>query len=99
MICRIASFLIACGGLLHADTILVTVGDTGCVGRQQAVKSQWEKIPGVVFVSVQTRREKESAAKRMFVIVSSGSAPTTDVLRAALGRRDKRYPILEYRKS
>lgn len=98
MIGRFASILISCCGLLHADTVLVTVGDTGCVGRQQAVKSQWEKIPGVISVAIQPRREKDRRAQRTFVIVSSGSSPTTEVLRAALGRRDKHYPILEYRK-
>jgi hypothetical protein len=89
--------LLTCGGLLHADTVFVTVGDTGCVGRQQAVKCQWEKIPGVVSVSVQPRLEGDPGAQRVFVIVSSGSPPTTEVLRTALGRRVKHYPILDYR--
>jgi hypothetical protein len=77
---------------------LVTVGDTGCVGRQQAVKSHWEKIPGVVSVVIQPRREKGPGAQRTFVIVSDGSSPTREILAIALGRREKRYPILEYRK-
>jgi hypothetical protein len=97
MIRWLIPLLLTCGGLLHADTVFVTVGDTGCVGRQQAVKSQWEKIPGVVSVSVQPRQEKDPGAQRTFVIVSSGAPPTLKSLGNALGRRAKHYPILHYR--
>lgn len=79
-----------------ADTVRVTVGDTGCAGRQIAVTQCWEKIPGVVSVTVLPRKTGDQAAQRVFVIVSSSTVPTEDSLHEALGRRDKHYPILKY---
>jgi len=79
-----------------ADTVRVTVGDTGCPGRQNAVQGLWEKVPGVVSVTVLPRQPKQPPAQRIFVIVSKTAAPTEDSLRAALGRRAKHYPILGY---
>lgn len=92
------SLLTLCG--IHAaiaDTVHVTVGDTGCPGRQTGVAESWEKIPGVVSVTVLSRQPKDPAAQRVFVIVSKAAAPTEDSLREALGRRAKHYPILEFR--
>lgn len=79
-----------------ADTVHVTVGDTGCPGRQIGVTRSWEKIPGVVSVTVLPRRPNEPAAQRVFVIVSKTASPTVDSLHEALGRRAKHYPILKY---
>lgn len=97
MVIRLLSLLLAFHGLLCADTILVTVGNTGCAGRQQAVKSQWERIPGVISVNIQPRQKKEPGAQRKFVIVTGGKSPTPDMLRTALGRRENQYPILDCR--
>jgi hypothetical protein len=91
------STLFVCG--LHvavADTVRVTVGDTGCPGRQIGVIECWEKIPGVVSVTVLPRQPKDPAAQRVFVIVSKSKSPSEDSLREALGRRAKHYPILKY---
>ena len=82
-----------------ADTVHVTVGDTGCIGRQNSVKGFWEKIPGVVSVTVIPRQPKDQAAQRVFVIVSKAASPTEDSLREALGRRAKQYLILRYQNS
>jgi hypothetical protein len=79
-----------------ADTVRLTVGDTGCPGRQIGVTESWKKIPGVVSVTVLPRRPDEPAAQRVFVIVSKADPPTEDSLREALGRRAKHYPILKY---
>ena len=79
-----------------ADTVRVTVGDTGCPGRQIGVSRSWEKIPGVISVTVLARNPKEPAAQRIFVIVSKADPPTEDSLREALSRRAKHYPILKY---
>jgi hypothetical protein len=79
-----------------ADTVRVTVGDTGCPGRQIGVTRSWEKIPGVVSVTVLPRDPKDPAAQRVFVILSKAAPPTEDSLREALGRRAKHYPILNY---
>jgi hypothetical protein len=79
-----------------ADTIHVTVGDTGCPGRQNGVTESWEKIPGVTSVTVLPRQPKDPAAQRVFVIVSKADPPSEESLREALGRRAKHYPILEY---
>ncbi|MGL5018201.1 MAG: hypothetical protein ACRDBP_08720 [Luteolibacter sp.] len=81
----------AAGGTVH-----VTVGDTGCPGRQIGVTRSWEKIPGVVSVTVRPRDPKDPAAQRVFVIVSKATPPPEDSLREALGRRVERYPILKY---
>ncbi len=78
-----------------ADTVRVTVGDTGCPGRQIGVTESWKKIPGVVSVTVLPRDPKGPAAQRVFVIVSNAAPPSEDSLRDALGRRAKHYPILE----
>ena len=79
-----------------AGTVRVTVGDTGCPGRQIGVIHSWEKIPGVVSVTVLPRDPKDPAAQRVFVILSKAAPPTEDSLREALGRRAKHYPILNY---
>lgn len=79
-----------------ADTVRVTVGDTGCPGRQIGVTRSWEKIPGVVSVTVLARDPKDPAAQRVFVIVSKATPPAEDSLREALGRRARHYPILKY---
>jgi hypothetical protein len=93
----LVSLILACGiGAATADTVHVTVGDTGCTGRQLTVRRSWEKIPGVVSVSVLPRQAKSPGAQRVFVIVSKAAPPTQDSLREALGRRAKHYPILEY---
>lgn len=84
-------------GAAVADTIHVTVGDTGCPGRQTGVTGSWEKIPGVVSVTVMPRQPKDPAAQRIFVIVSKAASPTEESLREALGRRAKHYSILEYK--
>jgi hypothetical protein len=89
-----------CGiGVANADTVYVTVGDTGCPGRQNGVIERWEKIPGVISITVQSRRPKDPAAQRVFVIVSKAASPAEASLREALGRRAKHYPILGYRTS
>jgi hypothetical protein len=80
-----------------ADRVHVTVGDTGCRARQTTVIRSWEKIPGVVSVTVLPRQPKDPAAQRVFAIVSKAASPTEDSLREALGRRAKHYPLLEYR--
>lgn len=81
--------------MVPAETLHVTVGDTGCPGRQTGVTQCWEKIPGVVSVTVLPRRSKDPAAQRIFVIVTKATAPTEGLLREALGRRAKHYPILK----
>jgi hypothetical protein len=79
-----------------ADTVHVTVGDTGCAGRQIGVTESWQKIPGVVSVSVVPRNSKDPTAQRVFAIVSQAASPTQECLRKALGRRAKSYPIVAY---
>ncbi len=79
-----------------ADTVKVTVGDTGCPGRQLAVKHLWEKIPCVTSVTVLPRQQGDVAASRVFVIVTKGPSPDSAMLRSALARRAERYPILSY---
>lgn len=87
-----------CGiDLAIADTIHVTVGDTGCVGRQIGVTESWKTIPGVISVTVLPRNSKDPAAQRVFVIVSKAASPTEESLRKALGRRAKSYPIVAYK--
>lgn len=81
---------------LFGDTVRVTVGDTGCPGRQLAVKHLWEKIDGVSSVTVLSRQQDQAAASRTFVIVSEGTCPNSAQLKSALGRRAERYPILVY---
>lgn len=91
------SLVLLCGiDATVADTVRVTVGDTGCPGRQIGVTRSWEKIPGVISVTVLARDPKDPAAQRVFVIVSKAAPPTEDSLRVALGRRAKHYPILKY---
>lgn len=91
------SLVLLCGiDATVADTVRVTVGDTGCPGRQIGVIHSWEKIPGVVSVTVLARDPKDPAAQRVFVIVSKTAPPTENSLRQALGRRAKHYPILKY---
>jgi hypothetical protein len=85
------------GGAAVGDTIHVTVGDTGCPGRQTGVTGSWEKIPGVVSVTVMPRQPKDPSAQRVFVIVSQAASPTEESLREALNRRARHYPILEYK--
>jgi hypothetical protein len=92
----ISLILLCVIGTSPADTIRVTVGDTGCPGRQIGVTESWKKIPDVVSVTVLPRQPKEPAAQRVFVIVSKAAPPTEDSLREALGRRAKHYPILRY---
>lgn len=83
---------------LEAETIHVTVGDTGCAGRQLTVQRSWEKIPGVASVSVQQRQSKDPPAQRTFIVACAGASPDQETLRTALGRRAKNYPILDYQK-
>ena len=91
------SLVLFCGiEMVTAETVHVTVGDTGCPGRQIGVTHCWEKIPGVVSVTVLPRGPKEPAAQRIFVIVAKAASPTEESLRVALGRRAKHYPILKY---
>ena len=82
----------------QAETVYVTVGETGCVGRQIAVRRCWEKMSGVSSVTVVPRQPAEPPARRTFVIVAQAAAPSAEVLRTALGRRAKNYPILAYQK-
>jgi hypothetical protein len=92
------SLILFCGfDVAIADTIHVTVGDTGCPGRQIGVTESWENVPGVISVTVLPRQPKDPAAQRVFVIVSKAASPTEESLREALGRRAKHYPILGYR--
>lgn len=92
----ISTLLVGGLNVAVADTIHVTVGDTGCPGRQIGVTKAWEKIPGVLSVTVLPRRSKEPAAQRVFVVVSKADSPSENSLREALGRRAKHYPILKY---
>jgi hypothetical protein len=88
-----------CGfGAAIADTIHVTVGNTGCPGRQISVIKIWEKIPEVLSVTILPRQPKDPSAQRVFVIVSKAISPTEESLRKALGRRVEQYPILKYKK-
>ena len=82
---------------LAAETVRVTVGDTGCPGRQLAVKHLWEKIHKVSSVTVLPKQRQDQAASRTFIIVSEGPNPDSASLQSALGRRAGRYPILAYR--
>ena len=83
----------------QAETVYVTVGETGCVGRQVAVRQCWEKMSGVSSVTLSPRKPGELPARRTFVVVTTAAtAPSVETLRAALGRRAKNYPILAYRK-
>lgn len=82
---------------LAAETVRVTVGDTGCPGRQLAVKRLWEKIPEVLSVTVLAKAHEGPAASRVFIVVSQGPSPDFTALQNALGRRAERYPILAYR--
>ena len=85
MIQAMTCAVLLCGLIgAKADTIHVTVGDTGCIGRQNSVKGFWEKIPGVVSVTVIPRQPKDQAVQRVFVIVSKAASPTEDSLREAL---------------
>ena len=71
------SSLLVCGcHVTVADTIHVTVGDTGCPGRQIGVIDCREKIPGVVSVTVLPRQPKEPAAQRVFVMISKSAPPS-----------------------
>lgn len=92
-----AVFVLCCAGITNADTVAVVVGDTGCVGRENAVKALWAKIPGVTSVTVLPRQPKNPGGQRTFVVLSRGIPPTKEALRIALGRRDKNYPILDYK--
>lgn len=98
MNCFLIPLTFLCGiSLAIADTVHVTVGDTGCPGRQIGVTTSWEKIPGVTLVSILPRHPKDPAAQRVFVIVTKGASPTKEHLREALGRRAKHYPIINYK--
>jgi len=81
---------------LSAEIVKVTVGDTGCPGRQLAVKHLWEEIRSVSSVTVLPRQGDHPPASRIFVIVSQGPCPDSAMLQTALGQRAKRYPILNY---
>jgi len=90
--------LILLCGTGGAETVRVTVGDTGCPGRQTTVRESFEKIPGVSSVAVLPRQPGDPPARRTFVVASIGSPPAADALRTALGRRAKNFPILDYQK-
>jgi hypothetical protein len=90
--------LVFCVGRMQAETVRVIVGETGCAGRQIAVRECWEKISGVSSVTVLPRQPAEPPARRTFIIVATATAPSAEALRAALGRRAKNYPILDFRK-
>ena len=94
----ISSLLFFCIGRMQAETVRVIVGETGCAGRQIAVRECWEKISGVSSVTVLPRQPAEPPARRTFIIVATATAPSAEALRTALGRRAKNYPILDYRK-
>lgn len=85
-------------GALEADTLHVTVGDTGCQGRQITVRKCFEKIPGVRSVTVLPRLPEDPPARRTFVVVSADISPDQETLRLSLGRRADDYPILDCRK-
>ncbi len=91
------AFLIGISGL-KGETILVTVGDTGCSGRQITVRECFEKLAGVSSVTVLPRSPKDPPAQRTFVVVSAGIGPDQNALRSSLGRRAKHYPILDCKK-
>ncbi len=94
----VLSFILLCG-ISGAETVRVTVGDTGCPGRQITVRESFEKIPGVSSVIVLPRQPADPPARRTFVVASTGTPPDADSLRTALGRRAKNFPILDYQKS
>lgn len=94
----ISIFIVFCVGRMQAETVRVIVGQTGCAGRQIAVRECWENISGVSSVTVLPRQPAEPPARRTFIIVATAPAPSAEVLRAALGRRAKNYPILDFRK-
>jgi hypothetical protein len=77
-----------------AGTVHVTVGNTGCSGKQLAVQRLWEGIPGVRSVEVITRKSGDPANQRVFIIRTEGADPDQASLTRALGRRAERYPIL-----
>ena len=91
-----AVFVLCSAGFTNADTVTVVVGDAGCVGRENTLKTLWAKIAGVTSVSVLPRQPKNPGGQRTFVVLSSGIPPTKEALRIALGRRDKNFPILDY---
>jgi len=93
----IVSIILLCG-ISGAETIRVTVGDTGCPGRQITVRQSFEKIPGVKSVAGLPRQPGDPPARRTFVVTCTGIAPDAEALRTALGRRAKNYPILDYQK-
>ncbi len=95
--CLFSFFLTHVFSILHAETVKITVGDTGCPARQQAVKLRWEKIPNVTTVIVLPKQRADPAASRTFVLISSGPSPDPYILKTALGRRAERYPILAYK--
>lgn len=98
MKCILIPFTVLCGiNLAIADTVHVTVGDMGCLGRQIGVTESWEKIPGVTLISILPRHPKDPAAQRVFVITTKGASPTKEHLCEALGRRAKHYPIINYK--
>lgn len=92
----ISAFLVCLLGISSADTVSVIVGDAGCVARQNTIKTLWTKLPGVTAITLLPRRARNPGGQRTFVIVSRGASPTADEFRAALGRREKNFPILEY---
>ena len=78
-----------------AGELRVTVGDTGCRGRQLAVEKCWRAIDGVESVTILRRRAGDPPAQRVFVISCRGGIPDKETLTKALGRRSDRYPILK----
>jgi hypothetical protein len=79
-----------------ASAARVTVGNTGCPGRQNGVAECWRKLPDVVSVTVLSPLPTDTATQRVFVVVSKETSPSENTLREALGKRAKHYPILNY---
>lgn len=95
---RLLIFTILLAGypMAAADIVKVTVGNTGCPGRQNGVAECWRKLPDVVSVTVLPPLPADTATQRVFVVVSKETSPSENTLREALGNRAKHYPILNY---
>jgi hypothetical protein len=96
---------VALRGLLLVQTLLlmpanaedcrVLVGGSGCRTRQLAIERIFEELPGVHDVEILPRKVAPAPNQRVFLIRSTGKAPTREQLITALGRRARHYLVLE----
>jgi len=92
-------FCLFASGVIHADTLRVTVDGMGCRTRQLAVQRLWAALPEVESVTIIPRKPEDPANQRVFLLETNDPGLDQNKLIAALGRRAKHYQILTLERS